>query len=275
MSEDKRYFETEKHVKLYVEARPTVPASLVTAIKQYLLETRTDKKESLVAVDIACGSGQGTQALAKQFDRVLGTDISPGQIREAQKLIKDDNIVFQVGTAEYIDATDGSVDLVFCNMAVHWFNRDKFFAEVRRVLRPGGVLAISAFSGDGIETPLNIDSRQKEQYMAACKKFNVGIRAYFDPAIELYMRRYVDIHPLPGFKDPQYRTDLYGRRSTPVRTQLENLKTTSAFNTLLAKDAKQANQLVAELESGLSKAFPNLDTVIDFQYDIILLLGRA
>ena len=36
MGEDKRYFETEEHVRLYVEARPTVPANLVTAIKQYL-----------------------------------------------------------------------------------------------------------------------------------------------------------------------------------------------------------------------------------------------
>ena len=232
--------------------------------------------EPLVAVDIACGSGQGTQALALQFDRVVGTDISPGQIGEAQKLSHADNIIFQVGTAEHIDAKDDSVDVVFCNMAIHWFDRDKFFAEVKRVLRTGGgVLAISAFSGAGVELPLNVDSSKKEQFLAACKKFLDGIMPHFDPAIGLYMRNYVDIHPLPGFKDTQYRTDLYGRRSTTVRTQLENLKTTSAYNTLLAKDPEQANQLVAELETGLSQAFPNLDTVLEFQYDIILLLGRV
>ena len=43
----------------------------------------------------------------------------------------------------------------------------------------------------------------------------------------------------------------------------------------LANTPKQANQLVGELESRLSQAFSSLDAVIDFQYDIILLLGRA
>ena len=37
---DKRYFETEDHVKLYISSRPTIPASVISTIKQYLQEKR-------------------------------------------------------------------------------------------------------------------------------------------------------------------------------------------------------------------------------------------
>ena len=36
-----------------------------------------------------------------------------------------------MGSAEAIEVEDDSVDLVFCNMAIHWFNRDKFLKEVQ------------------------------------------------------------------------------------------------------------------------------------------------
>lgn len=55
-------------------------------------------------------------------------------------------LVPRVGSAEQLGEGDGSVDLVTVGMAVHWFQLDEFWAEVGRVLRPGGVLAIYGYN---------------------------------------------------------------------------------------------------------------------------------
>jgi SAM-dependent methyltransferase len=89
--------------------------------------------------DAGTGSGQAAISLAEHFDRVIATDASAEQIAHATA---HPRVTYRVAPAEASGLADASVDLVTVAQAVHWFDRPQFWTEVRRVLRPGGVIAV-------------------------------------------------------------------------------------------------------------------------------------
>lgn len=90
-----------------------------------------------IAWDCGCGSGQATAGLLPHFDNVIATDASAAQLTNAPPL---PNVVWQVAPAEASGLPDHSVDAVIIAQALHWFNIEAFWAEVRRVVRHGGVV---------------------------------------------------------------------------------------------------------------------------------------
>lgn len=119
------------HAKLYAAARPTYPESLIAEIAA-LAPGRA------LAWDAGTGNGQSARLLAAHFDRVHATDASAQQIAEAEP---HPNIHFAAEPAEECSLPDDSCDLVLVAQALHWFDLDRFYSEVGRVLRPGGLLA--------------------------------------------------------------------------------------------------------------------------------------
>lgn len=115
----------------YARFRPRYPAELFEHLAG--LAPRRD-----VAWDCATGSGQAAVALAEHFTRVWATDASAGQIAHAQP---NPRVHYGVALAERSGLAGSSVDLVTVAQALHWFDLDAFYPEVRRVLRPGGILA--------------------------------------------------------------------------------------------------------------------------------------
>jgi SAM-dependent methyltransferase len=89
------------------------------------------------AWEAGCGSGQATRGLAARFASVHASDPSSAQVAQVPRLA---NVAFVVEPAERCSLPDASVDAVCVAQALHWFDRDAFFAECARVLRPGGVL---------------------------------------------------------------------------------------------------------------------------------------
>ncbi len=87
--------------------------------------------------DCACGSGQASVGLAERFDRVVATDASTGQIAAAAA---SDRVEYRVAPAEHSALADGSVDCVTIAQGLHWLPWDAFYAEVRRVARPGALV---------------------------------------------------------------------------------------------------------------------------------------
>jgi len=149
MSSSHRYFEGKSHAAIYAAYRPTPPTSLVEKIVNNI---RSPANQSM-AIDVGCGTGQATLALAQHFDRVVGIDISENQISEAGKSIDGDEklretIEFRVGSYMHLKELDSaSVDLVTCCQAIHWFDDiPAYYAEVDRVLRPGGVIAVLGYN---------------------------------------------------------------------------------------------------------------------------------
>ena len=93
-----------------------------------------------IAVDCGCGTGQIAGALGSRFERVYGVDISKDQLAHA---VQAPNIQYLNQGAEDLKfLPDGSVDLITAGTAYHWFDSEKFWPEARRVLKPGGVVAI-------------------------------------------------------------------------------------------------------------------------------------
>ncbi|MDZ4674149.1 MAG: class I SAM-dependent methyltransferase, partial [Gemmatimonadota bacterium] len=84
------------------------------------------------------GSGQASVGLAGYFDHVVATELSAEMLERAEA---HPRVAYSVGVAEASGLPDHSVDLVAVAQALHWFDLDRFYTEVRRVLVPDGVLA--------------------------------------------------------------------------------------------------------------------------------------
>ena len=116
----------------YAAFRPDYPAELYA----WLAGLCTERA---LAWDCATGSGQAALGLAQHFRRVVATDASAEQIRHA---VPHAGIDYRVAPAEASGLADASVDLVTVAQAAHWFDLPRFHAEVKRVLKPGGVLVL-------------------------------------------------------------------------------------------------------------------------------------
>jgi SAM-dependent methyltransferase len=112
--------------------RPTYPDSLYRWLAESVAERGT-------VWDCGTGNGQAALGLAPHFRRVIATDPSEAQLAHARPAA---NIEYRVATAEQSGLEDVSIDLVTVAQAAHWFDRPRFFAEVRRVAKPGALLAV-------------------------------------------------------------------------------------------------------------------------------------
>jgi SAM-dependent methyltransferase len=96
-----------------------------------------------LAWDCATGNGQAAVDLAERFERVIATDASAPQLALAMPHPK---VEYRQALAEDSGLASGSVDLVAVAQAVHWFDFERFYAEVERVLAPGGALAVWSYN---------------------------------------------------------------------------------------------------------------------------------
>lgn len=130
----------------YARFRPAYPAELYT-----YLASAVDRHG--LAWDCSTGSGQAAVGLAPHFEQIIATDSSAEQIAHASL---HDKVTYRIMSAEAADIADASVDLVTVAQALHWFDLDRFYAEVTRVLKPGG--AIAAWAYDRLHITPEIDN---------------------------------------------------------------------------------------------------------------------
>jgi hypothetical protein len=116
----------------YTRYRPGYPRELF----EYLATLPASRSE---AWDCGTGNGQAAVALAEFFEHVDATDPSARQIEHATP---HPRVRYHVAPAERCPLADDSVDLVTVAQALHWFDLDAFYTEVRRVGRRGSILAV-------------------------------------------------------------------------------------------------------------------------------------
>jgi SAM-dependent methyltransferase len=95
-------------------------------------------------LDVASGEGFGSALLGRVASQVVGIDVSVEAVRHASANYGSDTVSFSVGDCVDMPISDASVDVVVSFETLeHIADQDRFLSEVKRVLRPGGVLAIS------------------------------------------------------------------------------------------------------------------------------------
>jgi SAM-dependent methyltransferase len=162
----------------YARSRPGYPAGLFS-----YLASLVDRRR--LAWDCATGNGQAALGLARYFERVIGTDISEKQLIHAAN---HPQIEYRMASAEQSGLDDASVDLVTVASAIHWFDLNRFFVEVTRVLRPGGILAAWTYHVGHVEAPF-------DELFA--RFYREVVSPYFAPGARLVDDRYAAI-ALPG-----------------------------------------------------------------------------
>jgi SAM-dependent methyltransferase len=129
----------------YVRARPRYPSELFAWLAAQVAPRR-------LAWDAGTGNGQAAVALAEHFPRIVATDHSCEQLRHAAS---HPLVEYRQVRVERSGLEAGSVDLVTAAAAVHWFDVPAFAAEVRRVVRPGGLLAVWSYRPDRVGPPFD------------------------------------------------------------------------------------------------------------------------
>jgi SAM-dependent methyltransferase len=121
-----------RSVEAYERARPEYPPEAIAWLAEEL-----DLRPGRTVVDLAAGSGKLTRPLAQLGCEVIA--IEP--VAEMRAAIGPTARALD-GTAEAIPLPDDSADAVTVGQAFHWFDGPKALAEIARVLRPGGALAL-------------------------------------------------------------------------------------------------------------------------------------
>jgi SAM-dependent methyltransferase len=147
----------------YARFRPRYPDALF----DWLL---SQVPSHLRAWDCGTGSGQAATVLAKRFALVVATDASIAQLTRADA---HPRVRYVACTAECAPLRDGAVSLVTVAQALHWFDTAGFFAEARRTLVRGGVIAAWTYGNPNVA-----DDAACDRALAGCLD---AVEAYWPP----------------------------------------------------------------------------------------------
>ncbi len=97
-------------------------------------------RNDLTVLDLGSGTGFFTDLLASSYSQVIGLDISHEMLHFA-KANRNDKILWLEGDAHKIPLQDNSIDFIYSNLVIQWFDPlDDAITEMLRVLKPGGLL---------------------------------------------------------------------------------------------------------------------------------------
>lgn len=129
----------------YAKYRPTYPEALY----EYVASLSADRT---LAWDAGTGNGQAAVELARFFDAVVATDPSEKQLKEATVSAR---VEYRCATAEDSGLSARSVALITVAQAFHWFDQPKFYAEVKRVAKPGAALVVWSYGNATVNSEVN------------------------------------------------------------------------------------------------------------------------
>jgi SAM-dependent methyltransferase len=176
--------------KDYAKFRPHYPPELF----DFLISLT---REQAIAWDCGTGNGQVAVELAKHFEHVFATDISENQINEA---IKKPNITYEIATAEHTAFPDNYFDLITVAQAIHWFDFDRFYQEVTRLLKPDGIFAVMGYPL--LQVTPEIDMVIHEFYEGT-------LNGYWDPERKYLDENYVTIpFPFKRLNTPAFKMEI-------------------------------------------------------------------
>ncbi len=180
-----------------------------------------------VILDVGCGTGYDLHKLSRIYRqaRLIGVDIAPAMTQRARQKTGwwnrlTQRVAFACGDAEGLPLASASVDMVFSNLALQWCEPLKTFAEIRRVLRPGGLIMFTSFGPDTLR-----ELRQAWQAV--------------DDAPHVH--GFLDMHDLgdmlihAGFTDPVMDMERFTLTYSTVMEVMRDLKRLGAHNVAVTR----------------------------------------
>ncbi|KAG5261876.1 hypothetical protein AALO_G00289580 [Alosa alosa] len=264
-----RRYEGKEHAYSYQKYRVS-PLELVKEMLSFL-QKRQKTKPFPLALDVGCGSGQGTVLLAPHFLQVVGTDISPAMLEFAQAGDHPPNVSYRQCPAEQLPFEDGTVDLLTSMTAAHWFDRPRFLLEADRVLRPGGCLALISYTMD-----FELECGDHSGHLnAICQEFYAALRPHRIPhlgtsSLMLYKQMYDSI----SYEDKEWHDCLRVRRKMPLASYIHLVETFTSYQALLQKDPQEAQTLSQDitdkLVSTMGVSSPETEVTVVVKYFYLL-----
>ncbi len=187
--------------------------------------------EGKTILDVASGEGYGTALLASRATFVIGVDIAADAIAHAKRNYRLSNLEFRLGSCSKIPLEDGTVDFVVSFETIeHHDEHDEMLREIKRVLRPGGVVLVSSpdkalyTDKPDYHNPFHVQELYKEEFETLFRRHfknvaSLGQKVMFGSAI-------VPIDGAAGATS----ADLQGATSTPGLSE-------ALYNLVVASDA--------------------------------------
>jgi hypothetical protein len=238
------------HAADYRAFRPTYPPELF----EFLASTSPGRE---LVWDCGTGSGQAATALAEHFASVFATDASAEQVKNAEQ---HPRVNYAVATAESCPLPDASADLVTVAQALHWFDFDRFYSEVRRVGKRGALFAAWSYDFHSVNTDVDpILSRLETEYVGS----------YWPPERAYVDARYRTIpFPFPEVETPTFAMTV----EWDLGTLLGYMNTWSAVKRFV--QAHRFNPL-ERLEGEFAEAWVDPAIVRTIHWRLILRVGRV
>ncbi|XP_063078654.1 putative methyltransferase DDB_G0268948 [Engraulis encrasicolus] len=266
-----RLFDEKEHAQSYWKYRISPSQEIIDMIINFLQKHRSSPQELELAVDVGCGSGQGTVLLGPHFTKVVGTDVSPAQLEMATQHATAHNITYRECPAEQLPMADGSADLVISIAAFHWFDHARFLKEADRVLKPRGCLVLLDYSiimelsyGDCSHALNDI-----------CKELYAALLLYRNPYLGANCRdRYKGTYDKLEYPDKEWHEELWVRKTVPLSHYMGMIQSLSNYQAMQKDDPEKANQLSHDITHRLMRAMgvscPETELLLSVRYSGLL-----
>lgn len=230
----------------YAQFRPTYPEAAYNFIKKHL-------SGNGIAWDCGTGSGQVAAELSKFFGKVEATDISERQLENAHQR---KNIYYSLQQAEKTNFPASNFDLIISAQAAHWFELSEFYKEVRRCLKPDGILVLMGYG-------LFYSNEATNTVIQHFYKDIIG--PFWDPERKYLEEAYQNFDfPFTEIKTPEF----FQNYNWSVEHLLGYLRTWSAVKHY---QKKKKSDPVSQIEEELRKAFGKVNNL---RFPIFMRMGK-
>ncbi|MEU6139850.1 methyltransferase domain-containing protein [Streptomyces sp. NPDC047081] len=236
----------------YAANRPSYPPALFDAIDELAGRPLAGAR----VADVGAGTGIATALLHGRGAEVVAVEPGDGMAAQFRRALPDVPIIRGDGNA--LPLADASVDFVTYAQAWHWTEPARAVPEARRVLRPGGALALW-WNRDPADIPWITEQSDR-------------IRVHFrgEYSNKQGAREIRTTQAFPGVADiPEHASRIVRwSRRVPIDTHLANLGSHSIF---LVQDEEATSAFLAEERERLLQTFP--DGTVEEVYDVLLIVA--